>query len=866
MDILQVARPESLSTFVKLSQSPAQGGRWVTLSQRAPRDIDDLYEYYDPALEPLPQRQQHNPTPQSQRQPPNRSSSGTPSLRRTPRFETRPPARDLPNLSRGQSLPRPSSGLPQLVPQPPPIPAERTGVSFDKSGSTTPQSFQNLVREESYWPKRSIHISRRTHDAILFALEAIRKGSGDRTEPLSIDPVEEKARMSDLIGSQLPSGSGSSRPQNGGANVTPGPVPPITTEPARGVRTPTDVMRDRRAREAKKRAAEEEAARTREREERLRKEREDYDAGVVEDQNQSYRTQDRRQENMPSTFVPAPAPQQRTSANPNQPRPAPAQQPSTGQSYIQPGLNNPAVPSSSTRRHRNEALENLNIPANTTAKPSGSASQPQPTSQSAPRSQFPHAFERWETLSSHWEGLTAYWNRRLQENTNELDNKPIDQQLSRQIGDLSAAGANLFHAVVELQRLRASSERKFQRWFFETRTEQERAQEIQAQLQRQLETEREQRNVSGPAVEAARAEQLKAEELVREMRRELQISKEEARRAWEELGRREQEERDRTVALRSGEPVMIGGVQVVPMSHGGPSRGNTGSTAQRPVTRDGPIEGGPGPGIMGGQQPRGPPSRSQTGTTLDSPGAEERQFTHEPESPTTTDPFTEGRAQPSQHGSSPMRPTQPTTSSAAMAAARAATSATQPHFYNQATTNTAIPIPIATSGPTPSNPARPPTSGTERSYVPSNISGGPSDEPHRYSGAEYDDDAEYDSEADRERERLYAQQYSRTATQPQLQPDRTSQPLASYMSASAAPGIQQSPTAADLEAAANAAASGGAQYSAGSGWEGMTGAPRHRHPTRLSDILEERSGRTSPSRASYVSGERSLGDAGYGRR
>lgn len=509
----------------------------------------------------------------------------------------------------------------------------------------------------------------------------------------------------------------------------------------------------------------------------------------------------------------------------------------------------------------------MNIPANPSAKPNIPTSHPQPTTQAAPRSQFPHAFERWETLSSHWEGLTSYWIRRLQENTNELDNKPIDQQLSRQIGDLSAAGANLFHAVVELQRLRASSERKFQRWFFETRTEQERAQEVQAQLQRQLETEREQRNISAPAVEAARAEQLKAEELVREMRRELQISKEEARRAWEELGRREQEERDRTVALRSGEPVMIGGVQVVPMAHGGPSRGNTSSTANRPVTRDGPVEGGPGPGIMGGQQSRGPPSRSQTGTTLDSPGAEERQFTHDPESPTSTDPFTESRAQPSKYGSSPMGPTQPITSSAAMAArAGTSTSTSDPRFYAQATTSTTIPLTSTTSNPTPSNPPRPVTSGTEASYVPSNISGGPSDDnPHRYSDGDYDDvdDASYDSEADRARERMFAEQYSRSRpsqsqSQPQSQPERTSQPLSSYTSASAAPGTQQSPTAADLEASA-------AQYGGNSGWEGMTGAPRHRHPTRLSDILEERSGRTSPSRGSYVSGERGVGE-GNGRR
>jgi hypothetical protein len=843
-----------------LSQPPAQHGNPANLSRHAPRDFDDLYEYYDPDLEPLPQRQQQNPTPQSERRPPTRSSSGTPSLRRTPRFENRPIPQDPLIL---QSPPRPQASPPKLVPKPPPIPAERASISFDKSGSTTPQSFQRLVQEESYWPQRSVHISRRNHDAILFALEATRKGSGGRTELLSIDPVEEKARMSDLIGSQLPSGSGVSRPQNGGSRVTPGPVPPITTEPSRGVRTPTEVMRDRRAREARKRAAEEEAARNREREEQVRREQEEYEAGVVEDQNQSYRPQDRRQENMPSTFVPAPAAQQRTSANPTQPRPTPAQPTNPGQSFSQQGLNNPANQSSSTKRHRNEALENLNIPANPTAKSTIPTSQSQPTAQPAPRSQFPHAFERWETLSSHWEGLTSYWIRRLQENTNELDNKPIDQQLSRQIGDLSAAGANLFHAVVELQRLRASSERKFQRWFFETRTEQERAQEVQAQLQRQLETEREQRNISGPAVEAARADQHKAEELVREMRRELQISKEEARRAWEELGRREQEERDRTVALRSGEPVMIGGVQVVPMAHGGPNRGNTSSTANRPVTRDGPVEGGPGPGMMGGQQSRGPPSRSQTGTTLDSPGAEERQFTHDPESPTSTDPFTDGRAQPSQFGSSPMRPTEPITSStAAMAVARAAASGADPRFYNQPTTGTTIPLNSATSGPTPSNPIRPPTSGTEASYVPSNISGGPSDDLHRYSGADYDDGDDYDSEADRARERMFAEQYSRPSqSQSQSQPERTSQPLASYTSASAAPGVQQSPTAADLEAAASSA-----QFGA-SGWDGITGASRHRHPTRLSDILEERSGRTSPSRGSYVSGERSLGAGeGYASR
>ncbi|UZP37516.1 hypothetical protein NXS19_005332 [Fusarium pseudograminearum] len=102
------------------------------------------------------------------------------------------------------------------------------------------------------------------------------------------------------------------------------------------------------------------------------------------------------------------------------------------------------------------------------------------TGGSKPRNSFPHAFERWETLSAHWEGLTSYWIRKLEQNKDEMNRDPLNQQLARQVTDLSAAGANLFHAVVELQRLRASSERKFQRWFFETRGELERAQEVNA--------------------------------------------------------------------------------------------------------------------------------------------------------------------------------------------------------------------------------------------------------------------------------------------------------------------------------------------------------------------------------------------------
>ncbi|KAK6330992.1 hypothetical protein TWF718_003186 [Orbilia javanica] len=193
-------------------------------------------------------------------------------------------------------------------------------------------------------------------------------------------------------------------------------------------------------------------------------------------------------------------------------------------------------------------------------------------------SPFPHAFERWEMLSAQWEGLTRYWNRRLEQHQEEISRDPLAVQMSRNITDLSAAGANLFHAVVELQRLRASSERKFQRWFFETKADQERSREMTSELENTLRNERQKRADAMSKITKLEKEKATAEKLVEEVRRELQISREEARRAWEELGRREQEERERTNSLRGGHPTLVGGVQVLPMPMPGvPNRGPSGT-------------------------------------------------------------------------------------------------------------------------------------------------------------------------------------------------------------------------------------------------------------------------------------------------
>jgi hypothetical protein len=146
-----------------------------------------------------------------------------------------------------------------------------------------------------------------------------------------------------------------------------------------------------------------------------------------------------------------------------------------------------------------------------------------------PKNKYPHAFERWETLSSHWEGITSYWVRRLEQNTDDLRDQPILEKLSKQVVDLSAAGTNLFYAVVELQRLRASSERKFQRWFYEQRQEQESQREVIATLEDTIAKEKEAEKKQDPVVAELADSLTKEQEAHARSKDELQSMQEQLR-------------------------------------------------------------------------------------------------------------------------------------------------------------------------------------------------------------------------------------------------------------------------------------------------------------------------------------------------
>ncbi|KAH7271462.1 hypothetical protein B0J15DRAFT_544356 [Fusarium solani] len=404
-------------------------------------------------------------------------------------------------------------------------------------------------------PHPVVRISKHTHSAILFALEEALRNPN----PFTPDLEEESASMADLMvaGGVPPTSNG--KPA---ASFRPTAGPGQTSSPS-GIRGPRMIMQERAAREARQRAEAEQQQR----------ERAEQEARILE---QARRAEEQRR----TAGVAAGQVSGAEAREPVNPQRQAQVAPETTTARARASTTS-QVP---TARHGRSASaaqvppQTYTGPA-TTAQPvfaapgadGGAQTAAGGASGSKPRNSFPHAFERWETLSAHWEGLTSYWIRKLEQNKDELNRDPLNQQLARQVTDLSAAGANLFHAVVELQRLRASSERKFQRWFFETRADLERAQEVNALLEAALEQERRGRaDAIREAVENERGTS-KAQKQLTEMRKELSISKEEARRAWEELGRREQEERDRTLSLQSGQPTIVGGVQVVPMTQG-PSR------------------------------------------------------------------------------------------------------------------------------------------------------------------------------------------------------------------------------------------------------------------------------------------------------
>lgn len=456
-----------------------------------------------------------------------------------------------------------------------------------------------------------------------------------------------------------------------------------------------------------------------------------------------------------------------------------------------------------------------------------------PTQEAPPqnRSSFPHAFERWETLSAHWEGLTSFWIRRLEEHANEIGRDPLSAQLARQNTDLSAAGANLFHAVVELQRLRASSERKFQRWFFDTRAEAERAQEVQAITENALREERMIRDqMIAQAVEQALAQQQplapppdpNAEKRLSEMRRELDISKQEARRAWDELGRREAEERARTLSLRDGQPTLVGGVQVVPMMQGVPSQRGSGGHPAPAAAMDEHVDNaymdnseGPqlGDAYQQYQQSRAEVQDAFVETSGEH-GHRHGADTRSTPSTTHSPPYTPLLAPAVQ---------QPGTSNA---------------FYQQQQDTLLHP----SSAPPPASEAY---SDEEYEIDPQGHfrrdSRGhkiPYQGPISEEESDEDDEDDATAAATREREMAYMQRYG-----PPVH-------VSHAPTSSSAPHAPPAPTSHPMSSPSDEPDYEGEGYGSGAGWEGV---PRHHHPTRLSDVLEEdENSRTSASQAGRV--------------
>ncbi|KAG9230999.1 hypothetical protein BJ875DRAFT_487431 [Amylocarpus encephaloides] len=674
------------------------------------------------------------------------------------------------------------------------------------STPVAPRSLHNSPEAERR-THRVLHISKHTASSVLYALEEALR----HPHPFTPDLIEENASMSDLLGGPSASaGNGRSGARQTASGTTGSPV----------IKGPRDIMRERAARDARKKAEQDQR-------EALERQRATEESRQIEENNR--RSEERRAAITAAGAAAQQRPErgqrgsggttgQRISDNSQRSERRSGDRPleavGSGGRAVGGGESAPARPRPSQSQQQPRPVPpESSRPRTTQAQDSSSAGPSNPNPKPPPeargsgtRSSFPHAFERWETLSAHWEGLTSYWIRRLEENSTELNRDPLSQQLSRQVTDLSAAGANLFHAVVELQRLRASSERKFQRWFFETRIEQERAQEVQAMTDATLQSEREQRaRLINEAVSQER-ERSNADKQLAEMKRELQISKEEARRAWEELGRREQEERERTSSLREGQPTLVGGVQVVPMMQGVPSR--HGSTRDAPPTREGAYTGG---ASSTAQEPEGP---------VDSDVAYQAYSRAQRAEP--ADPFVE--QQSASRSTRTTASSAPTTTyaqdhSQAPAVQPASTSSA---FYQQHQGTSLHPTERDPSLGAPS----------EGAFSEEEYAIGPEGQfirdargnkvPFRAPVSD-DDTDEYDVDEDRERELANLQRYGTSAEYRQ--------------GATATSGVgQEAATSQPATTDPGSVDYTGSGYGTGLEWGAV---PRHHHPTRLSDVLEE---------------------------
>jgi hypothetical protein len=526
----------------------------------------DRHDFNDPFTLLRYQRQQRRlaqesppPATPEQTSPP---SSQRHLLRRTPRFSATPSPQPLEPSSQqspvrvsvtlgpqgryvvtglDQSPARRRSYTGQLSQE---LDSEDLGEESTHPPSSFPQGTQAPGDRDQRESRGAVNISRHLHSAILFALEETLRGP----KPLSHDLIEELAPMADLIG------SGGTATSNGNAASPSRPIParaPVGSPS--GIRGPRMIMQERAAREARQREERER--------ERMEREHAEQEARALEE------TQRRDAERRAA----AGAGGSGAGAVPTNADPSGARRTTAATDTARP------VTGGGPRAGAESQTQRPVRASSTAAGPSGAQTLSGVESVGAAtrvRNSFPHAFERWETLSAHWEGLTNFWLRRLEQNSKEVSNDPLNQQLARQVTDLSSAGANLFHAVVELQRLRASSERKFQRWFFETRTELERYREEggrwKAEAEKlQAELDEERRHRAEAVREASEGgSSAKVQKRLEEMHKELQISKDEARRAWEELGRHQDDERQRTASLQQGQPTLVGGVQVVPMTQG----------------------------------------------------------------------------------------------------------------------------------------------------------------------------------------------------------------------------------------------------------------------------------------------------------
>ncbi|KAK9476216.1 hypothetical protein V1514DRAFT_197650 [Lipomyces japonicus] len=161
----------------------------------------------------------------------------------------------------------------------------------------------------------------------------------------------------------------------------------------------------------------------------------------------------------------------------------------------------------------------------------------------------------WDAICADVEGISGYWIQRLNAHETNITKKPRAAQLNTMVEGLTTTGMALLTAVVELQKRRAETNAKYAEWYEDYSQERARMAQLAQDMDEEMDHERGLRADLITQLEQATEAEANQRWMLEESRRELQAARLECRRAWAEVARLEEQQRQYSEWQLSGHSV-----------------------------------------------------------------------------------------------------------------------------------------------------------------------------------------------------------------------------------------------------------------------------------------------------------------------